>query len=1045
LQGQLKVESDLKFKGTNFEKSKADVLGKNLEINQFRVGDINFAVNFNQSSIEVPEIQLTNSAGLLDLKKLRISLKDGIELEQAQVKTDFIDLHEFLKLLGVGDLPLEAFLEADFDCAGPLRPAFKITCSGGFTGSELEVRSGPGIKNTIVQISSYGAQGTVEIDSQKVSYQAKLQIADDQGLSSGEISFQDGFKINYSAENFKLENFKHLAGLQLQGLSKLSGQTEGNSSTATFFVDLQGRDVLFEDFYLGEASTRISYKKSLLSFEKLQGLVDKTNYRGDLQVNLKEGTIQGTANSDLFEISSVLKVFEKIFQLPFEMMGTGQFTTRFSGPLRLGALSYDLDVNLNSGEALGESFDRVEFQISSNAGNAKIKKAFLQKGKARISLSGSSDPRGNLDWKVSSDQLYLEESENINRLGAGITGLIKFDMTLRDHILKPLLDLNLEVSQLLLNEQEFPSSQLQLRTTSGSLTGTADLFSGKLTSSFHFPLSNQGHFELDMTANNWNFTTLFALIGGADLLSDYQAGVTGQIKLRADTGGVFQSTGSGRIQNLFLKRGNLSVQNQGEMRLTMNQGVAQLENFKVLGDNSSLEVLGDAISEQSLGLTIRGQTQLRLLQIFVPFIEDLSGQAQLNMKVSGPLLKPQVLGDAQVKSGFAKLKGFPHPFERVESLVQFSQNKIVISSLKGFIAGGTLQGDGNISIEGPRNLPTRVTARLENVTFNVPERIRTSGRADVVFSGQWFPFTLSGSYRVNQGFIDKEFGGSEFSGGLKQSSYLPKVILQSAFEPLLLDLNVILDRPLQIKNSLMDGQVSGQLAVRGPPANPLLFGQINIEKNSKLLFRDTPFEVSSGTINFKDTKEINPELYISARTRKNEYDINLLVQGTAKDPLLRPSSLPALSESDIFSLLALGITSAGLEKRIESAQQESSVSTAVVGDILSNTPLVKSVQEQTGFNIQISSQYDDTKNVAVRKYTVSRKVTDRVNVSASRLEGAQKSNEVKVQYQLNSNWSTVGTWESKQPSEETQDLTNTRSEEQDSTLGLDLEFKREFR
>ncbi|MCE3010879.1 MAG: hypothetical protein LW875_09730, partial [Proteobacteria bacterium] len=583
IQGQIKIESDLKFKGTNFGKSKAEVFGKDLALNQFQIGDLNFSSQFNENSIEIPEIQLTNSAGLLDLKKIKMNLKNGIALENAHLRTEFIDLHEFLKLLGLGDLPLEAFLEAGFDCSGPLTPEFKLSCTGGFQGSELEVRSGSGIKNTVVQISSYGATGKVDIDREKVSYQAKLQILNDQGQSTGEIRYQEGFKIGYSAENFKFDNFKHLAGLSLRGVGNLSGQTEGDSSKATFFIDLKGQDVLFENFYLGAASTRLSYKSSVLSMSQLQGQIDKTTYRSDLAVNLAEGTIQGSASSELFETKSVLKVFEQIFQLPFEINSSGKFQAKFSGPLRLGALSYDLDVSLNSGEVLGESFDRVEFQASSNTGQAKIKKAFLQKGKVRINLSGTSDPRGNLDWKVSSDQLYLEESENVNRLGAGITGMIKFDMTLKDHILKPLMDLNLEVTQLLLNEQEFPNSRVTLKTSAGALTGTADLFSGKLVTSFHLPLGNQGHFDLDVTANDWNYTTLFALIGGGDLLSDYQAGLTGQLKLRSDSGGIFKSTGSGSIQKLFLKRGTLSVQNKGEMRLTMNQGLAQLENFKVAG------------------------------------------------------------------------------------------------------------------------------------------------------------------------------------------------------------------------------------------------------------------------------------------------------------------------------------------------------------------------------------------------------------------------------------------------------------------------------
>jgi translocation and assembly module TamB len=202
--------------------------------------------------------------------------------------------------------------------------------------------------------------------------------------------------------------------------------------------------------------------------------------------------------------------------------------------------------------------------------------------------------------------------------------------------------------------------------------------------------------------------------------------------------------------------------------------------------------------------------------------------------------------------------------------------------------------------------------------------------------------------------------------------------------------------------------------------------------------------VLNGTIQFQDPHDINPELFISARSHVNEYDVNLLIQGSAKNIQLRLSSMPPLTEPDIVSLLALGITSSHLEKNVQSKEQEAQSSYQIGSAILSKNPLNKQLQDRLGLNLQFSSAFDESRNVAVPKITLSKPLSNKLKASASRTFGDQSAVEVKLQYSINQNISAVGVYENREAATDTRSI-NTQQTNSSNIFGLDLEFKREFK
>ena len=172
------------------------------------------------------------------------------------------------------------------------------------------------------------------------------------------------------------------------------------------------------------------------------------------------------------------------------------------------------------------------------------------------------------------------------------------------------------------------------------------------------------------------------------------------------------------------------------------------------------------------------------------------------------------------------------------------------------------------------------------------------------------------------------------------------------------------------------------------------------------------------------------------------YDVSLNVQGLSKAPMIRLNSQPPLPEHDIISLLALGMTTSNLEDKgaLQQKDQQQNLAAQVGAAVVQQ--ISKDLQKAMNVDFQISSQYDDTKNMSTQKYTLSGKLSDKVSWSGSLTRGDQTSSSAQLKYSINPQVSVSTTIEKL---DSTQEGTTTLKQNTDQILGLDLEYKREFK
>lgn len=1042
-EGKLIADSEINFKESDIASASAQIKTEKVIVDQFQIGDASVQGKIKGNTIQLSEFKVAHPAGEAALNKTEIQFDENLKFK-TNINIQSLDLQKLFVSLNLKNIPVGVQTKGELPCSGQFTNPLKIECDAKLEGKNVWVWSDlKNPKSEIVAIDDFKAEGKIELDAKAIKYKANLSIANNTGTSDGEVDFENGFHVNFKTNQLEFKNIKNLAHLNFLGTVALDGFTEGDSHSAIFDIKTSASDFVFEGYTLGTLTSDLKYRSGHLFFENVLGVYNKTQYSGNIDLDLLNSKINGQVKVPSTNLVDVAKILENLYHFPFEITGAGKADIKFNGPLDFWQLSYNLESNFKNIVFGTENFDSLTFNVNSENGDINTRKVIAQKNNSTLIVTGNISADKELNLKGDLKNFKLEESDTISKISSNLFGSLFATTQVTGTIQNPKVDIRGEIRDTVIEDQEIAKSTFNVEIDKSKLNTEMNMFGDRIQGSIVLPLNNsQTPLKINIKTNDWAFAPAFTVLGAGNLLSDYDSSLSTEINLFSENGSIENATGQIDISDIYLKRGNLSLRNGLPISIRMNNGNIAFKDFYLEGPQNQISITGQNFNTHALDFTVSADVELRLLHILLPFLEDLGGTVNTSASFSGSITNPKILGNLNLSNGFVKVKGLPHAFEKIQSDVSFSHAKILINEIKAQFAGGTLNGDGTLNINGPRDVLTNIRARIEGASLNIPDKVKTTGNADVVLTGKWFPFTLSGTYRVSSGFIDKEFGNDASGfGNIKQSAYLPKSIKVGSFEPLLLDLQVLIEKSITIKNSLIDGFVNGNLNVKGSPQNPILSGKVSFDKNSKLLFKDKVFEVQTGQVQFNNPNEIDPEIYLSAQSRVSEYDIALLVQGPAKNMNIRVSSVPPLSDQDIISLLALGVTSTKLDQSVQSKDQQTQTSYEI-GAAIIGAPINKQLQNTFGLNLQFSSTYDSTRNISVPKVTISRKLKNNLTVSGSRSIVDQNAFDVKLQYLINQNFSAVGSFEKK----EKQDTgLSTSDQDTQSFFGIDLEFKREFK
>ncbi len=1039
----------LKGKGYRFD---LDLDTQDVKIDKYVVGGVKGKLLSDTKSVTADLLELSNSSGKARLEKVQLNLEPHPTFS-TKVSVAGMELSQFLKNLGLKkEVPVFLQVSGDADCAGSLKNPLEVNCTAKIKSPRVWVHGGAPNRNTIVEVLDLRAQGGVKVTAKDVEYKADIQVGkNSKGSSSGNVNYETGFKINYFGESVDFSDVKNLANLKFEGQTVITGSTTGNSDWATIAMNVEGKDFWLEDYPLGQVSSKVAYKAGTLSFDNILGQYQVSRYNGNVAVDLRNKTLKIKGDIPFVDLRDLQSMFQRKLQLPIQAFGTGTGKIDAFGPFSFRKMTYSVTSSFFRGEIAKETFDEFVFNVRSINGLVQSERIHMTKSSGVAEIKGQINPEGEIDTVVVARALRLEQSENVLGLGLDLQGMADMTVLIKGQLPKPRIELNGRLSRVVLGDQAAEESVFKLTFLNDRMTGSGQFLGSTMLTDFIFPYDEQAPFLFKLKTKKWDFTTAFSLVSKSARQLDFNTQVSMDVNLQSPTGGFWNSNGQVKIDEFMIRKGGKQMSAEKPMLMNVRAGVFNSDNFALTSGDSYLKLDLVNLKKDLLNASVNGKLDLSLLGLFTPFIADLRGYAALSMDLRGTFLKPTLSGSAYIERGYAKFTEFYHPFSNVRADILFNDNQILLNAVRADLAGGKLAGDGKISFEGGSR-PVDVKGTFTEVKLNVPEGFRTRGSGTVALRGPQFPYTMDINYQVNGGEVIYEFGEPVSSEqNVKASAYLPRFLYQEAFNPFTFLVDVNLRNPVLVNNSMLQTQVSGSVKASGVPERLILEGTLTPAAGGKVFFRDTPFEISSGFVEYEKMPPDNPKIYLTANARvtenvqddqqrstENQYDVSLLVQGRAKPtPNITLASQPPLSQREIVSLLALGVTGTKLDNST-SEQQASNTSSAVGAAILQKAG-GRRFKDSLGVDLKVSSSQPTPENASRPKVTLSKQWTPKFGASASSTLAANPANEVKVEYKMNKNISVIGSWDGKEAAPEN------KVENSQSIFGLDLEYKVQFK
>jgi outer membrane protein assembly factor BamA/autotransporter translocation and assembly factor TamB len=331
--------------------------------------------------------------------------------------------------------------------------------------------------------------------------------------------------------------------------------------------------------------------------------------------------------------------------------------------------------------------------------------------------------------------------------------------------------------------------------------------------------------------------------------------------------------------------------------------------------DGAMDLLG-----RTIDVTGRGTLDLRTIS---PFLDEavLTGDAQVDVAVSGALDAPRPTGSIVVRNGTLRLGVIRQPLTAIAGTLVLGDGLVRLDQVTAQLGGGPVRMEGTARMAGLGIADTHVTITGEDLGVRYPVA-RSGGRAEEMFeelkarvdveltlTGRTGDFLLAGEVRAERSLYDSDIFLDE---GLLPPDVPPEAPADDEGSRLLqsvaLDVLVSTENPFLVRNNLARLEAEGTLRLRGSMDDPAPFGRFDVRPGGKVLLQEREFAIASGNLVFNGTTD--PEIAITATTvigqPDGDYEITVVASGPLEAPGLSLRSTPALTEREIASLIATG-------------------------------------------------------------------------------------------------------------------------------------------
>ncbi|PYJ82813.1 MAG: hypothetical protein DME73_04060, partial [Verrucomicrobia bacterium] len=307
------------------------------------------------------------------------------------------------------------------------------------------------------------------------------------------------------------------------------------------------------------------------------------------------------------------------------------------------------------------------------------------------------------------------------------------------------------------------------------------------------------------------------------------------------------------------------------------------------------------------------RSSVNFMRQFIPGVEELDGDAALDVDVRGTIARPVLTGSGDMTINVARMTDPTLPaVQNFKARLNFARDTLVLEQFGGELSGGHFKVTGGVTF--PKlttpNLDFQFKAESALVARN--DTLTARADADIKIAGPFSSANVTGTIALTNSQFLKNLDlipiGLPGRPAPQPPSSRPNFsITQPPFRDWKFDVTIKTKDPFLIRGNLANGGAVSDLHLTGNGLHPALQGWVRLDNVDATL----PFsrlEISSGFLYVDPSDPLNPKINIHGRSVIRDYTVNVYIYGTTLAPEAIFTSEPPLPQEEIISLLATGTT-----------------------------------------------------------------------------------------------------------------------------------------
>jgi len=777
-----------------------------------------------------------------------------------------------------------------------------------------------GLLSGKVEISGIIAQG------EKINLSAEAKVKNEVGTLSlkakGVIAENNYLDLKVNTVGVSLEELGKILNYQeIKGLANFNGELSGLPDNLKIKGKIEAEEGQISELPFDYLEGKIDYQSNSLKLEELVFKNEGLSLKGNGNINFTEG--KDTATNLVFNVEQAnIGYLAKLYNYDFPLSGLAQGEISIEGIWPKITAHGDLGLkNINLVSLKAESGNLI-FVLEDN--KIGIKSMVLNSGKTQLYAQGEVnlkeesplDLRVNfLNQDISILLSNFIESDLISRLKGKATGSleIKGDYASPDLYLSALIE-DAQLEGVPLNSIEVKLDKI------GSVVSINQLKlsqrKGELTAGGWINLDKDNkNIDIHLSADNVDMSQLSNLFGIEDKIE-------GMVNFKAEATGDINSPDisfsakveKGRFQDFIFDNFTFEALYNQDI-LEVKQFVLDKEGHQIKGKGKipyEFSFMGREKVTPSLAdipidfiLTLENTDLSFISMFFKEEIKQLQGLTNAELEVSGTLNQPILNGNITLADGEVELYKLPAKINGLNVSLQLEDNLVKIKDMNFQIDQYRIYTSGEFALKNLQlqDLNINIWSNKEEILYQDIFKAQADLKAKV--TGQFTSPHIEGILTLSQAELNWKDNNKDIS--LNPSELLSKLInLKGDIE---LEVKMLDDFIAKTDNFNL--KLAGGLKVQGALSAPKLNGGLQI-KQGYITFLDKKFRVSEGKVIFADSTGEDMILDVRAKTEIDDIDVFLNVSGILAQPTITLSSSPALTESEIISLLMFNKNYAGL-------------------------------------------------------------------------------------------------------------------------------------